>query len=64
MRVMHVGGAGRPRVCEIGHKRGHWGHMYGDAELQCMSCGARMHGEAHGTMESGVMKMGEELDRN
>ncbi len=49
---------------EIGHKRGHWGHMYGDAELRCMSCGAQMHGEAHGSMESGVMKMGEELDRN
>jgi hypothetical protein len=28
-----------------------------------MSCDARMHGAANGTMESGVMRMGEELGR-
>ena len=50
-------------MCELGHKRGSWGHMYGDVGLCCMSCDARMHGVANGTMESGVVRMGEELGR-
>jgi hypothetical protein len=62
MQVMHGGGAGGPRVCELGHKRGQWGHMYGDVGLWCMSCDARMHGVANDTTESGVMRMGEEPD--
>ena len=57
---MHGGGAGGPRVCELGHKRGHWGQMHGDVGLCCMPCDARMHAVANGTMESGVMRMGEE----
>jgi hypothetical protein len=47
-------------VCEMGHKPGHGGYMYGDVGLCCMSCDARMHGVANGTMESGVMRTGEE----
>ena len=61
MQVMHGGGAGGPRVCEMGHKRGQWGHMYGDVGLCCMSCDARMHSVANGSMESAVMRMGGEL---
>ena len=60
---MHVGGAGGPRVCEFGHKRGPWGQMYGDVGLCCMSCDAHMHGVADGIMESVVMRMGEEPGR-
>ncbi len=52
-----------PRVSEMGHKRGPWGHMWSNVELGCMSCEARMHGVANGTMKSGVMRMGEELGR-
>jgi hypothetical protein len=63
MQVMHVGGAGGPQTWEIGHKRGHLGHMYSDVGLCCMSCDARMHGVANGTMESGVMCTGQELGR-
>jgi hypothetical protein len=48
-------------MCEMGHKRGQWGLMHGDVGLCCMSCDARMHGAANGIMESGVMRMGEEL---
>ncbi len=55
-----MGGAGGPRVCELGHKRGPWGQMHGDEGLCCMSCDARMHGVANGNMESGVMRMGKE----
>ncbi len=50
-------------MCELGHKRGQCGQMHGDVRLCCMSCDARMHGVAHGTMESGVMRMGEEPGR-
>jgi hypothetical protein len=50
-------------VCTMGHKRGPWGHTHGDVGLRCMSCDARMHGVANGTMESGVMRIGEELGR-
>ncbi len=57
---MNVGGAGGPRVCELGHKRGPWGHMYSDAGLWCMSCDVYMHGVANGIMQSKVMCMGEE----
>jgi hypothetical protein len=60
MQVMHGGGAGGPIVCKMGHKRGQWGHMYGDVELCCMPCDAHVHGVANGTMESGVMCLGEE----
>ncbi len=35
--------------------------MYGDEGLCCMSCDARMHAVANGTIESVVMRMGEEL---
>ena len=48
-------------MCEMGHKRGQWGHMYGDEGLCCMSCDARMHVVANGTIEPAVMRMGEEL---
>ncbi len=58
---MHGGGAGGPRVCKIGHKRGQWGQMHGDVGLYCMPCDECMHGVANGTMESKVMRMGEEL---
>ncbi len=61
--VMHVGGAGGPRVCELGHKRGPCGQIHGDAGLCFVSCDARMHGVANGSMESGVMCMGEEPGR-
>ncbi len=37
--------------------------MHGDAGLCCMSCDARMNGVANGTMESGVMLMGEKPGR-
>ena len=37
--------------------------MRGDVELCCMSCDARMHDVAYGTMESGVMRMNEEPSR-
>ena len=58
---MHGGEAGGPRVCEIGHKWGQWGLMHGDVGLCCMSCDARMHVVANGSMESAVMRMGVEL---
>ena len=61
MQVMHGGGAGGPQVCEMGHKRGPWGQLHGDVGLCCMSCDARMHVVANGTIESAVMRMGEEL---
>ncbi len=48
-------------MCELGHKRGLWGHMYCDVGLCCMSCDARMHAVANGTIELAVMRMGEEL---
>ncbi len=48
-------------MCEMGHKRGPWGQMHGDVGLCCMSCHARMHVVANGTIESAVMRMGEEL---
>jgi hypothetical protein len=63
MQVMHGGGAGGPRVCEMGHKRGQWGQMHGDVGLCCMSCDARMHGVANGTIESAVMRMCEHPGR-
>jgi hypothetical protein len=50
-------------VCELGHKRGPWGQMHGDVGLCCMSCDARMHVVVNGTMESGVMRLGEEPGR-
>ena len=46
---------------KLGHKRGPWGQMHGDVGLCCMSCDARMHVVANGTIESAVMRMGEEL---
>ncbi len=49
-------------MCEMGRNRGR-GHMHDDVGLCCMSCDARMHGVANGTMESGVMRMGEGLGR-
>ncbi len=48
-------------MSELGHRRGQSGQMHGDVELCCMSCDARMHAVANGTMESGVMRMGEAL---
>ncbi len=48
-------------MCEMGHKRSLWGQMYGDVGLCSMSCDARMHVVANGTIESAVMSMGEEL---
>jgi hypothetical protein len=60
---MHGGGAGGPQTWEIGHKRGQWGQMHGDEGLCCMSCDVCMHAVANGTMESGVMRTGEELGR-
>jgi hypothetical protein len=35
--------------------------MHVDVGLCCMSCDARMHVVANGTIESAVMRMGEEL---
>ena len=61
---MHGGGAGGLRVCELGHKRGQWGHMYGDLGLCCMSCDGRMHGAANDTMQSGVMCICDEPGRS
>ncbi len=58
---MYGGGAGGPQTWEIGHKRGQWGQMHGDVGLCCMSCDVCMHGEANATIESVVMRMGEEL---
>ncbi len=46
-------------MCEMGRKRGSLDQMHGDGGLCCMSCDARMHVVANGTMESGVMRMGE-----
>ncbi len=63
MQVMHGCGAGGPRVCEMGHKRGQWGQMHGDVGLCCMSSDVCMHVVANGTMESAVMRTGEELGR-
>ncbi len=60
---MHLSRAGGPQVCELGHKRGQWGHMYCDVRLCFMSCDARMHGVANGTNVSEVMRMSEELCR-
>ena len=60
MQVMHRGWAKGSQVWEMGHKRGQLGHMYGDVGLCCMSCDVHMHGVANGTMESGVMRTGEE----
>ncbi len=57
------GGAGGPQTWEIGHKRGQWGQMHGDVQPFCMSCDARMHIVAYGTIESGVTRLGEELGR-
>jgi hypothetical protein len=51
-------------VSEMGHKRGQWGHMHGDEGLCFMSCDARMHGVANGTIESAVMLMGEDPGRS
>ncbi len=50
-------------MCEFGHKRGHLGHINGDAELCCMSCDARTHVAAYGIKKSGVMRMVEEPGR-
>ena len=51
-------------MCEMGHKRGQWGQMHGDVGLCCMSCDVCMHAVANGTMESAVMRMGEEPGRS
>ncbi len=48
-------------MCENGHYRGHRSQMHGDVGLCCMSCDARMHVVDNGTIESMVMRMGEEL---
>ncbi len=50
-------------MCEMGHKRGHWCQMHGDVGLCCMSCDTHMHAIANATMESGVMRMGQEPGR-
>ncbi len=47
-------------MCEMGHKRGSWGFIYDDVELCFMPCDVRTYDVANGTMESGVMRMGEE----
>ncbi len=63
MQVMHGGGAGGSQTWEIGHKRGRWGQKHGDVGLCCMSFDVCMHAVANGTIESAVMRMGEELGR-
>ncbi len=57
---MHGGGAGGPQTWENWTQT--WS-VHGDAGLCCMSCDVCMYAVANGTMESGVMRMGEELGR-
>ena len=63
MGVVHMGGAGGPRVWSVWHTWGHRGEVYDDVRMSHVSEGAQTAGLAMCSRGMAVMQLGEELGR-
>ena len=63
MGVVHMGGAGGPRVWSVLHTWGHRGEVYDDVGLSHVSGGEHTAGQVMCSRGMAVMQLGEELGR-
>ena len=63
MGVVHMGGAGGPRVWSVLHTWGHRGEVYDNVGLSLMPGGAHTAGQLMCSRGMAVMHLGEELGR-